>query len=256
MKRIVCISDLHCGHFAGLTHPNWYVNSERMPTIAKLQRETWNEYHALQRKYYKPDFLFVLGDCIDGRGEKSGGSELICTDRIEQVQMAEKAITGWDAQKIFMVRGTPYHTGETEDFENQLAKDVNATIDDQLFIEINNKTFYLRHSVGSSAIPYSRHTQPAKMAVNNILMSNVNQCPTADVFIFGHVHYFTVSGNSQQTAFTLPALQLPSSKFGNKKCSGIIDWGILIIYINDNGSFSWTTEIKHWKTQSTQLIKT
>ena len=41
--------------------------------------------------------LLVGGDCIDGRGEKSGSTELITVNRNEQCQMAAECIRVWRA---------------------------------------------------------------------------------------------------------------------------------------------------------------
>ena len=257
MPKIIALSDLHCGHYAGLTPPEWWMNAEQAPTIANLQRKTWKDYKALVKKYANPDYLLVMGDCIDGRGERSGSTELITADRLEQVNMATTCLDMWKARKTFMVRGTEYHTGNMgEDFENVIAGSLDATIQDQMYVEIGGKIFYMRHKIGGSSVPYGSHTQGAKMAVNNQLMANVDLCPQADILLFGHVHKYKFSGDDQFMSINLPALQLPNSKYGNKACSGKIDWGIVVIDIDDEtGKVSWEAEIKHYQTESTTLIK-
>ena len=153
---IVAISDLHCGHFAGLTHPHWMVNEDRMPSVYIQQREAWHQYIAWVECYNKPDYLLVLGDCIDGRGDSSGSTEVICTDRMEQCEMASAALKQWEAKNILMVRGTPYHTGMSEDFEDYIARELDATIDDQMYWQPKglDQTFFMKHKIGSSGVPY------------------------------------------------------------------------------------------------------
>jgi hypothetical protein len=67
------------------------------------------------------DILIVNGDAIDGRGEKSKSTELIATDQQEQCDIATECIEYVGAKSILMSRGTPYHTGKGEKWENLMA---------------------------------------------------------------------------------------------------------------------------------------
>ncbi len=77
-KRLVIISDLHCGHRAGLTPPDWQSdfrkNSKTQRNkFAELQRELWQFYADTINDLRPVDVLVVNGDAIDGKGSLSGG---------------------------------------------------------------------------------------------------------------------------------------------------------------------------------------
>lgn len=83
MTRLVIISDLHCGHRAGLTPPGWQTPLEapdRLAAYARQQRVMWSWYAATIAALQPIDVLVANGDAIDGRGSRSGGTELITTD--------------------------------------------------------------------------------------------------------------------------------------------------------------------------------
>lgn len=116
-KRGLVIADLHCGHISGFTPPGFDYRSEKDTEIYKVRRliYKWTLREAKKRGPY--DFMIVDGDCIDGRGEKSGGTELLVTDRLRQCKMAAEAIMAFNVPKIYMTYGclTPGHRILTAD---------------------------------------------------------------------------------------------------------------------------------------------
>lgn len=218
-KRIVVIGDSHCGHESGLTPPKWQN--------ADHQAEIW-DWFVTTTKALKPDVLFVLGDMIDGKGKRSGGTELITTDRLVQVEMATEVISVVGCPEITMVFGTPYHTGDEEDYETLIAKAVGAYIVGHAFPICNGIQFDLKHKIGGSTIPHGRSTPLQKALLWNKMWHDHNkEQPNADIIIRGHVHYHEYTGNSQGLAMTCPALQGWGSKFGVRQCEGIVDTGLL-----------------------------
>lgn len=218
-KRVLVISDAHCGHISGLTPPDYQTRDP--------QSEAWEWYSRLVQTL-KPDVLFVLGDMIDGKGRRSGGTELVTSDRFVQTQMAEEVIAVANCKEITMVYGTPYHTGEEEDYEAIIARACGAYITGHAFPKCNGIQFDLKHKVGGSTIPHGRATAIQKAKLWNKMWHDHNkEQPLADIIIRGHVHYHEYSGNSRGLAMTAPALQGWGSKFGVRQCEGIVDTGLL-----------------------------
>ena len=235
--RVAIISDTHCGHFLGLTHPNYQysLKNEEMSQVAKIQREAWNWYvDAIKSIGPTVDVLVVNGDLIDGKGERSGSTELITPDRQLQVAMGIKTIEEWDAGKIFMTRGTPYHTGKDEQFEDVGAQLIGAHIDDTIDFKINGKVFNFRHKVGSTSVPYGKATSVSKEATMNKLTAVHNDTKGADIVVRSHVHYMVSLRESSKIAITTPALQV-NSRYGRQQCTGITDFGFIIIDVYENG---------------------
>jgi len=90
-------SDPHCGHKSGLTTPQHRMipdkRASRQAKKAYEQRIMLWDWFANQVKKCGPfDVGLWNGDLIDGKGEKSGGTEELTTDRKEQAEWAAEII--------------------------------------------------------------------------------------------------------------------------------------------------------------------
>jgi len=264
-KRLVVVSDMHCGHNCGLTPPLWQFklineNPElKRNQYGAIQLELWQWYMSTMRDIKSEadvDILLLNGDCIDGKGQAAGGTELITVDRNEQVEMANHCIKQWDAKDIVMTYGTSYHTGKDEDFEETICKDVGAlSIKGEQFFEINGKTFNAKHKIGSSGIPHGRFTAIAKSALWNRLWADAELSPKADVLIRSHVHFYVEVRNRDMYGIITPAMQAIGSKFGNRQCEGLIDVGLVVIDISKKGNILVTPRLAKLKSHKAVSIK-
>lgn len=267
-KRVIIISDLHCGHLAGLTPPQWQLNEYEGSTTkrnkwAVLQKELWMNFINLLEQYKPFDVGFDLGDMIDGKGSRSGGTELITSDRNEQIDMAREVHrqVAMRSRKRFEwigVYGTAYHTsGEGgEDFESVMAEEVNfRKMGSHEWVDINGCVFDLKHHIGGSQVPYGRFTAPARDRLWNMLWAEKDLQPKANVILRGHVHYHSFCGENDWIAMTVPALQGMGTKYGSRRCSGLVHWGITIFDVNPDGTFSWTVPIVKINSQKATAIK-
>jgi len=257
-KRILLAGDMHCGHFAGLTPPGWWYRSrgERSETY-KLQSTLWKWYEREINKQKPFHVALWNGDLIDGRGERSGGTELVVADREEQCAMSIGVIKLAESEKNIITYGTPYHTSNSgEDFENYIASSIKAdSIGGHEWFEVNGITFDAKHKVGSSQVPHGRHTAIARERLWNQLWAEVGGAPKADVIVRSHVHYYDFCGSNDFLAMTLPALQGPGSKYGVRQCSGIIHFGFVIFTIDEEGEYSWRAHIIPMKDITPKAMK-
>lgn len=236
MKKVLCIGDLHCGSVGGITHPDYFWKKTRDYEIAMMQRETWSCFQDILREIGDVDVLIVNGDAIDGKGVKSGGTELITSDLNEQVEMAKKVIEEINFENIYFTYGTPYHvsSGSGEDMEKILANYFDSLIESHLKLNIEDVIFDIRHDVGSSSTPYSRNTSISKQVIWDRLNTLMRQDSLkTTVYLRSHVHYFGFCGDKNSIAFTLPALQTSTTKFGKRRCMGTTDWGVLLLCVED-----------------------
>ncbi len=260
MKRVVVVSDFHCGHKVGLTHPDFDARPKRTRTQAwdffRLRRKCWDFVARRAEKLQPVDLLIVNGDCIDGKGGKSGGTELLTTDRDEQCAMAVAVIEQFRAETILMSHGTPYHTGSGEDWENSIAKDVDAhKIGNHDFASVNGVVFDYRHYVGRSVIPHGRHTAVAREKLWSILWSERGEYPASDIILRSHVHYHAFCGGPGWLAMTTPALQAYGSKFGARIATGVVDYGFVHFDVGGEGDWSWDSHILRFRNPKRQVIK-
>jgi len=267
-KRIIVISDLHCGHQSGLTPPDYQYSEVKNSTTkhnkwAKLQKEMWISYINILEKYKPFDVGFSMGDMIDGKGGKSGGTELICADRNTQVDMAvacHQNISDRSGKdfKWIGVFGTAYHSsGEGgEDWESIIADRCEfEKIGSHESVDVNGCIFDLKHHIGASSIPHGRFTSAAKERLWNVLWNERDLRPKANVILRGHVHYATYCGEPGWVAMTLPSLQGMGTKFGARICAGTVHWGLVIFDVDDNGNFEWHQEVIEIVSQKMEAIK-
>lgn len=257
-KKVVVISDLHCGHVVGLTPTQWQSKKTKARKHDKwvaIQSELYQTYLKTIRKQRPIDLLIVNGDCIDGKGQRSGGTEQITADRDEQCEMAKYCIRMAEARKIIMTYGTAYHAGESEDYEDQIARDVDAKIGAHDWIDVNGVIFDVKHHIGSSAIPHGRLTPIAREQLWNGIWSEYQEQPKADILIRSHVHYHAYCGGPTWVGMTTPALQGMGSKFGARRMSGHVDWGFVVFEIASNGEYIWWPEVTRIKAQKARVVK-
>ena len=260
MKRILILSDLHSGHKAGLTHPG-FLPSDPAPLdkpFVDASKAYWNWFETNVRKSGPFDVVIVNGDAVDGRGKKSGGIELWTTEMETQCDMAVRALRRVPVTKktqwVF-TRGTPYHTGDDIDHENRIAEDFNAKIGEHEWIDIEGVVFDVKHHpAGSSGIPNGRHTGVAKDRLWNMIWHHETMQPDAQVFIRSHVHYHNFCGGPDWLAMTTPALQGFGSRYGARRCTGIVDFGF-VTFDADRGKYSWQAHVAKLDAQRATLTK-
>ena len=260
-KRVLVVSDFHCGHFVGLTPPSWHdilsphadADRKKMSNIRKLM---YDKFYNIIKSLKPIDVLLVNADCIDGRGEKNGGTELLVVDRDAQCDMAIEIIKSIGAKTIIMTYGTAYHCGHIEDFEDRIANEVNAvTIGGHEWIEINGVMFDIKHKIGSSNIPHGRFTAIAREKLWNVLWAEKEESPKSNIIIRSHVHYHAYCGDNNWLGMTTPALQGPGSKYGTRQCSGTVDFGVIHFDVYPSGNYVWESHIIKMLNKNTMPIK-
>jgi hypothetical protein len=262
MKNILVLSDFHCGHKAGLTPPGWLPEEPVLRNLAwvKASQAVWAWYQEETSKRGPYDIVIVNGDLIDGKGKRSGGSEQITCDLDEQADMAVDIIRRIPKTKkcrILMTRGTPYHSSEEgEDWEDVIAQRVDAEIGDHLWVDIEGVIFDLKHQpAGSSAIPHGRHTGIARDRLWNVLWHTEKKHePKSNILIRSHVHYHAYSGGPNWLGIVTPALQTLGTKYGARRCVGIVDYGFITFTVN-KGEYQWQAHIAELTQQKAKLLK-
>jgi hypothetical protein len=264
MKRVLVISDTHCGHLVGLTNPGWWVvekdieaSRTKRNKYANVQRQCWQFYADGLKKFGPFDVVLFNGDAIEGKGERSGSTELVTADREEQAEMAVAAIRPGMSRKskLVMTFGTASHTGKEEDWESLVASDLGAEkIGSHEWVDVEGVIFDLKHHCSSSSVPHGRHTAAARERLWNVLWAERQFQPKADIVVRSHVHYYDFCGGVNWLGLTTPALQGMGTKYGGRVCSGTVDFGFLVFECS-KGQYSWSKHIAEIQSQKATAIK-
>jgi len=254
-KKVVAIGDLHCGNRVGLTPPQ-HQRILAGDKYGAIREETWSEYTRMIDAQKPISVLLVNGDTIDGTGFRQGGVDLIEPDMVRQCDIASEVILYAEAETILMTKGTFYHTGSNLDFEDIIAKNVNARkISAEETFKVNSTVFNAKHHVGRSAILHGRATPILREHINNILWKEKGLFEEkADIIIRSHVHYFNYAGADGFLVMTLPALSGLGSRYGARVPSETVDFGIVFFSVSED-SYSWGWDICLGETQKTEVLE-
>jgi hypothetical protein len=244
MKKLLVVSDLHCGHTVGLSPPCRHTNTKR--------RHLWNLYVDILNEIGDIDILVCNGDAIEGKGERAGGSE-VEEDMNDQVEMATECLLMAGADEVYMTFGTPYHTGKATDYEKFIAANLGADIRDMLELSIEGVNFNFKHKISGSTIPHGRFTPIAREKLWNILWNEYEVQQKAAVIVRSHVHYYALAGGHNWIGFITPSLKGLGDKFGSRQCINTVDFGALLFEIDD-GSFTFKPFLKYLKGQISSPI--
>lgn len=239
-KRVAVVSDLHCGHFAGLTPKSRW---QRSSPYYHQQKAMWNWYTRKAEEMGPVDLLVCNGDAIDGKGDRAGGTEIFESDRREQTIIAHECLEQIKAKEHRFIYGTPYHTGKDEDWEAVLAGYFGVKPKGHAMFDVHKTTFDIKHKIGSSSVPHGKYTPIAREKIWNIIWAERDGQPSANILIRSHTHSFGFVGDDRYLGVITPGMQGFGAKFGVRQCSGIIHIGFVYFDIYPNGDFEWTREI-------------
>jgi len=207
--------------------------------MGKQQRIIWDFFERNVNQYKPFDVAVLNGDLIDGKGRKSGGSELLTADRVKQALIAHQVFRHVEAPKVEIVAGTPFHSGDDEDWESViaslfLADGVDCEFHGHGFFECNGRNLDIKHKVGNSTVHHGRFTPMQKEIDANVWWHLWDVEPLADIAIRGHVHSHLQLEQDFKYGFVLPALCGLGDKYGSRQCAGRVEFGFLILDIPDD----------------------
>ena len=157
----------------------------------------------------------------------------------------------------FLCHNTDYHTCSLGDeWENVIAKEAQIDkIGAHEWLNVNGLILDVKHHIGRSNVPHGRHTASAREGVWNDMWSLMKLQPRADIIVRSHVHYYQRCETSNKICIILPALQGMGSRYGAKRCSGMVDWGVVLIEIADKNDFHIYPIIKIIQSQMAKAVR-
>jgi hypothetical protein len=236
-KRLVVVSDLHCGHIFGLTPPDWRYNqnTQHKKLIYTIQQELWDWFEVEINKCKPINYCVCNGDAVEGPGKKNE-IEISEPDMYYQEKMATHVLKFINPKEKFLLTyGTPYHVVSTLKHENVIADNLGTEIATSKDFEIYGKSFNIKHHTSKSSIAYGQGTLIQKRAVWELLRNAINRDAPTDFVIRSHIHEYILIQSKLPTCITTPALQASDTLYGMKFDSWY-DIGFIHIDIWENGS--------------------
>jgi len=226
MTKGVVVSDIHCGSIYGLLPPN-FVTYEGVPKIINPGQEylwdCWIDFcHRTQ--LFKPDFVIVNGDLVDGMQKKNHGAELSLLDWRDQ-GLAAKQVLGHlkkavgPKAKWYFTQGTPYHVGNYGDAEESVAEAMGAEAytslgtgrlcREVLWLDVDGVIVEAAHHITPTTGFYRLTAIDREAQWSAISAKDASKgVPKSDILIRSHVHNFSYGEHASKQILTTPAWQL------------------------------------------------
>lgn len=228
-KRVLILSDLHCGNIFGLTYPDYFNH------FREIQQVGWKFYTENIKKLGKIDLCLVNGDILDGPGKKDTRQH-ITTDMKEQVDMAIEALKIVNTKKFVFIRGTCFHTTTDRENEDDVAAHFDAEIADSKKIKVNNCIIHCKHAVGKGSTIYGSVTPLQSNSALQMLTDISANNELADIFIRSHIHEYNMVDRELFTAISTPALQFKGMAYG-RKYNSFYSYGMIWLDVRGKKDF-------------------
>lgn len=243
-KRILHITDTHCGHISGMSPPEYTFGPG-----AEFRAEMWGLTTALIDQLRPLDAIIFNGDLVDGMGCKhpaehwsdEPNSQVLCA-----IEMCRAFIGADTDAHIAFVAGTDSHTHvKGVNLEELVAHHVGAILRRKLKYS-NQEVLWVRNDQGKAIkkINYRHHIGNAqlngvpvsltKQALVNLLLNERDMIDKCDVFVRSHVHRYVHYNDATRDYIITPSLQ-GSTDFGGRRCDSVIDIGPSWIDITESG---------------------
>jgi hypothetical protein len=225
MKRGIVVSDIHSGSIYGLQPPNFETFSG-----VKVQQNAGQEFlwkcwldFAKRVRVFKPDFVIVNGDVVDGPQRKNQGAELALSAPGDQVGAAIEVLRvlrkAAPKAKFYFTQGTPYHVGEWGDAEESIAGVLDATpylsvgtgklCREVLWLSMEGVILEAAHHISGGTGFYRLTSLDREAQWSAISAKDATKgIPKSDLLIRSHVHNFAYGEHASKQVLTTPCWEL------------------------------------------------
>lgn len=194
----ICLGDNHSGSVWALREPRIRLPDPYGETVAgSLGKALYKAYTALVAEYSSPDFLIHTGDSIEGKQRKDNSKGLWTVDLGVQAAASVPLIDMWGAKSVFGVMGTPYHTEEGENYDEQVMGKVANSVacrgryaPPDRYVHIAGAVIHVSHKIGGTSVFQYRGTALSRELAMNRVMSKETEVYKAHLIIRGHVHHY------------------------------------------------------------------
>jgi hypothetical protein len=247
-KRILVISDLHCGS----TVAPWPADQ---PLVDGGKHKP-NQYQRFLNKCFhhmvkeaetlKPDTLVLLGDVVQGVNAKD--SQLVTSKWSIQTQAAHRLLAPLTAMipTVYQVRGTEWHEGRGSEQVEALAIALGAKSHPttgsptwrRLYLRTDAGLIDFMHHVSTTSIRQYSATAVLRDALNHRLEMNIKYgagLPPLVGLVRAHAHIWACVQSDGITAVRCPAWQLGTAFTDARGNAMLSDIGWTLIEVGERG---------------------
>ncbi len=240
-KRVIILSDPHCGATTGLHVRHCkYDNPFNKPRRIELQKVFWKTINKL-----KPFAHAIwVGDMTHGPDKGRQNDEIMINEPENQAKEAVKLIKGVGAPEGLIVMGSKWHVGDTA---NPLEKGIADKVGYEFHRvaerhTVNNLNFHVKHKVGGSnshrTLGNALLNEWESIVLNHTRHGVPDELP--DVILRGHRHVYHQRGDEVWQGFILPCLQTWGGNIGADMVATYFPTvGLTYMDIEKDGSYNW-----------------
>lgn len=226
ITNLVVVSDLHCGCQLGLCPPGGimldnggrYRPSRPQEKLHELWAYFWDEWVPNATRG-EPYAVLINGDSLDGVHHRSVTQISHNLETQRRIGYEILAPVRDRATKLYMVRGTEAHVGQSGQDEEELAKDLGAVRDEggrcsrhELWVQVGRALVHAAHHIGTTgSMAYETSAVMKELAELFADSARWGDSPP-DVVVRSHRHRHieisTPTRNVYGRAFTTAAWQL------------------------------------------------
>lgn len=193
MKSILVISDLHVGSAFAIFPKNYKTRHQNLISLNPLQNELCDSWEKMREDIGNDyDYVFLLGDLIDGLNTKGAGRERVVNNLNEQMDAALKLLRPLcNRKEVVGITSSPYHTSADYEVDREICKRLHGhflgTIAN-IRVRNTNKVINIGHGSGGSPI-YSG-TKASKDILLALSSERLAKTPDVDIICRAHHHSY------------------------------------------------------------------
>lgn len=241
-KKLLVVSDLHCGSQFALMPPVWEEQLEDTDMhithqCSAAQMDLYREWKKMCQKVGKVDDVVINGDLVDGPNKKSNGKGTWTNDLQTQALCAAHLILMIKAKRYHVTFGSPYHTGDNLNADalvgrilKSAGKEVKSGYEVAITYKDEDSSYHFAHGISVSQVFHYRSTPIAREMMSAIL--NEKQIGKYNGIIRSHCHYYCAVEYGHSFGLITPGWKMRDS-YGVKKGFGIIPrCGYVVLHVS------------------------
>ena len=229
---VALVGDPHTNSTVALCPPRFQLDDGGTYSQSKAQRWIWRSWLDVWERVdsiNKASLTVVVnGDLVEGNHHHT--TQIITPNETTQERMAIAVFEpiAQRADHLFIIRGTPAHTGPAAHWEETIGKDLGAVpeVADKVYswwhlpLKVRSTTFDIMHRPQtSSRRPWTKDAAASRQAAITWDEYQEAGSKPPDVVVRSHIHYFARGWSRDTFCLFLPPWQL-STSFGRSLGTG------------------------------------